>query len=60
MVFEVKERTIKGEVLKMLTNKQMLQSLPVALAQVKASNTSENVLNETWQIIFFVSRKRNY
>ena len=60
MVFEVKERAIKGEVLKMLTNKQMLQSLPVALAQVKASNTSENVLNETWQIIFFVSRKRNY
>ena len=47
MVFEVKERAIKGEVLKMLTNKQMLQSLPVALAQVKASNTSENVLNET-------------
>ena len=31
----------------MLTNKQMLQSLPIALAQVKASNTSENLLNET-------------
>ena len=47
MVFEVKERAIKEEVLKMLTNKQMLQSLPIALAQVKASNTSENLLNET-------------
>ena len=30
----------------------MLQRLPIALAQVRAGNTSENVLNETYQIIF--------
>ena len=29
----------------------MLQRLPIALAQVKASNTSENLLNEIRQII---------
>ena len=29
----------------------MLQRLPVALAQVKASNTSESLLNEIRQII---------
>ena len=29
----------------MLTPKEMLQKLPVALAQVKAVNTSENLLN---------------
>ena len=31
--------------LKLLTPKQMLQRLPIALAQVKAGNTSENLLN---------------
>ena len=32
--------------LKILTVKQMVQRLPIALAQVKADNTSENLLNE--------------
>ena len=31
--------------LKILTHKQMLQRLLIALAQVKAGNTSENLLN---------------
>ena len=30
----------------------MLQRLPMALAQVKAGNTSENLLNEIRQIIY--------
>ena len=30
----------------------MLQILPVAIAQVKAGNTSENFLNEIRQIIY--------
>ena len=30
----------------------MLQGLPIALAQVKASNTPENLLNEIIQIIY--------
>ena len=37
--------------LEILTN-QMLQRLPRVLAQVKASNTSEILLNETSQIIY--------
>ena len=32
--------------LKVLTSKQMLQRLPIAFAQVKAGNNSENLLNE--------------
>ena len=32
--------------------KQMLQRLPIALAQVKAGNNSENLLNEIRQIIY--------
>ena len=38
--------------LKILTPKQMLQRLPIALAQVKAGNNSENLLNEIRQIIY--------
>ena len=30
----------------------MIQRLPIALAQVKAGNTSENLLNEIRQIIY--------
>ena len=30
----------------------MLQGLPIVLAQVKAVNTSENLLNEVLQIIY--------
>ena len=33
--------------IKILTPKQMLQILAIALVQVKAGNTSENLLNET-------------
>ena len=32
----------------------MLQRLPIALAQVKASNASENLLNEIRQIVYFL------
>ena len=32
----------------------MLQRLPIALAQVKAGNNSENVLNEIRQIIYLL------
>ena len=38
--------------LKLLTPKQMLQSLPIALAQVKEGSNSENLLNETRQIVY--------
>ena len=41
-----------GRGLKILTPKQMLQRLPIALAQVKAGNTSENWLNKIRQIIY--------
>ena len=38
--------------LKILTPKQMLQRLPIALAQVKAGNNSESLLNEIKQIVY--------
>ena len=38
----------------MLTPKQMLQILPIALAQVKACNLSEKVLNEIKQMVYLL------
>ena len=36
----------------------MIQSLPIALPQVKASNTYEKLPNEIWQIIFSLYRAK--
>ena len=49
---KAKQNEAKGRGLKILTPKQMLQRLPIALAQVKAGNNSENLLNESRQIIY--------
>ena len=38
--------------LKILTPKQLFQGLPIALAQVKAGNNSESLLNEIKQIVY--------
>ena len=38
--------------LKILILKEMLERLPIALAQVKADNNSENLLNEIRQIVY--------
>ena len=37
----------------------MLQRLPIALAQVKAGNTSKNLLNETRQLIYSLYRAKD-
>ena len=36
----------------------MLQRLPIALAQVKAGNTSENLVNEFKQIIYSLYQEK--
>ena len=45
-------KTKKGAGRKILTPKQMLQRLPIALTQVTAGNNSENLLNEIRQIVY--------
>ena len=52
IVYKAKCKTKYGEDLKILSPKQMLQRLPIALAQVKACNISENLLNKIRQIIY--------
>ena len=44
--------------LEIWTLKQMLQRLLTALSQIKASNNSENLLNETIQIVYLLYQSR--
>ena len=52
MVSEAKPKATEGIGLKILTPKQLLQRLPIAFAQVKAGNNSENLLNDIRQIVY--------
>ena len=49
---KAKQDKTKGTQLKILTSKQILQRLPIALAQVKPGNNPENLLNEIRQIVY--------
>ena len=49
---EARRQAKKGARLKILSHKQMLQRLSVALAQIKAGNNSESLLNEVRQIVY--------
>ena len=48
----------KGEGLKILTNKQMLNRLPILLAQIQAGNNSKNLKNELRQILYSLYRSK--
>ena len=52
MMSEAKHEATKGKRLEILTPEQLLQRLTIALAQVKAGNNSENLLNEIRQIVY--------
>ena len=42
----------------MLTPKQVLQRLPIALAQAKAGKSSKNLLNQIWQVIYSLNQSK--
>ena len=58
IVSQAKHKAKYGKGFKILYPKQMFQRLPIALAQVKAGNTSENLLNEIRQIIYSLYRQK--
>ena len=60
MILEAKklEKEQEGTGLKILTPNQMLKRLPIALAQVKAGNNSESLLNEIRQIVYSLYRPK--
>ena len=45
--YDAKQNQTKGKGLKILRPKKMIQRLPIALAQVKAGNNSEGLLNQS-------------
>ena len=61
-IFHKLEESQKGEgvneMLKILTPNQMLKRLPIALAQVKAGNNSEILLNGIRQIVYSLYRSK--
>ena len=58
MMSEAKTNAKAGTGLKTLIPKQMLQRLRIALAQVKASNNSEILLNEIRQIVYSLYKSK--
>ena len=48
----------KGEGLKVLTNKQMLNRLPILLAQIEAGNNSIKLKIEARQILYSLYRSK--
>ena len=58
MISEAKREVTKGTGLKIITPKQMLQRLPMAVAQVKAGNNSESLLNEIRQIVYSLHQSK--
>ena len=54
MILEAKKlaKEQEGTALKILAPNQMLKILPIALAQIKAGNNSESLLNEIRQIVY--------
>ena len=60
MVSEAKHEAIDGVGLKILTSKNMLQRLPIALAQEKAGNNSESLLNEIIKIVYSLYQSKEF
>ena len=59
MILEAKKFVKQeGKGLKILTPNQMLKRLPIALAQIKAGNNSESLLNEIRQIVYSLYRSK--
>ena len=59
MILEVKRLAKQeGTGFKILAPNQMLKRLPIALAQIKAGNNSESLLNEIRQIVYYLYRSK--
>ena len=54
-IYDLKQ---KGTGLKILTPNQMLKRIPIALAQIKAGNNLESLLNEIRQIAYSLYRSK--
>ena len=58
MVSEAKYKAKQGKGSKISRPNQMVQTLPIALAQVKVGNTSKNLQNEIREIIYSLYQEK--
>ena len=56
--FDSDFRDTKGKGLQILTPDEMLNRLPITLAQLKAGNNSEKLKNEIRQLLYFLYRSK--
>ena len=56
--YDAKQNETKGKLLKIFSPKQMLQRLTIALAQVKACNNSESLLNEIRKVVYYLYQSK--
>ena len=57
-IFSRSEESQEGEGLKIFTPNQILKRLAIALAQIKAGNNSESLLNESSQTVYSLYRSK--
>ena len=56
--YAVEKRDHQGQGMKILTPDQMLSRLPITLAQVKAGNNSQKLINEIRQLLCSLYRSK--
>ena len=56
--YDYENEESSGPGLKILTNKHMLNRLPILLAQIQAGNNSNKLKNETRQILYSLYRSK--
>ena len=58
-ILKVNEKNQQGQGIKILTPNQMLNRLPIALAQLQAGNNSNKLKNEIRQLLYSLYRSKN-
>ena len=58
--YNAKQNETKGTGLKILSPKQMLQRLQIALGQVKTGNNSKSLLNEIREIVYSLYQSKQF
>ena len=58
-ILKFNEENQKGKGIKILTPNQMLNRLPISLAQLQAGNDSEKLKNEIRRLLYSLYRSKN-
>ena len=58
-ILKFNKQNQQGEGIKILTPNQMLNRLPISLAQLQAGNNSEKLKNEIRQLLYSLYRSKN-